>query len=328
MPRVFASPLSTRAALHGNVTVVFDALIGFLVVAVAVAIGWSIAKINLLGKNADYVLSRIVFFVLSPALLFTVLARADVAMLFSHLLLVSTIIAFIVIIVMWLISRFVFRRTVALATISSIAGGQVNSNNIGIPLSLYLLGSAAYPAPVILMQLILLTPIVMFILDASLGEKRSVVRQIVMTFTNPIVLGSVLGTVVSAMRIELPPIVMDPIDLVAGAAVPIILINYGMSLAGRPVLAPSPYRKDIVLASALKLIAMPALAWVFSDLVFDLSAHETLVIVVLAALPTAQNVFNYAQRYDTGVGVARDVVAITTVGCVPVLLLIKALLGS
>ena len=48
---------------------------------------------------------------------------------------------------------------------------------------------------------------------------------------------------------------------------------------------------------------------------------------MLAALPTAQNVFNYAQRYETAEIIARDTVFITTVGSVPVLLTVAFLLG-
>jgi predicted permease len=48
---------------------------------------------------------------------------------------------------------------------------------------------------------------------------------------------------------------------------------------------------------------------------------------VLAALPTAQNVFNYAQRYGRGVVLARDAVLITTALSVVVLVIVAALLA-
>ncbi|WP_454118770.1 AEC family transporter [Microbacterium lacticum] len=57
-----------------------------------------------------------------------------------------------------------------------------------------------------------------------------------------------------------------------------------------------------------------------------LSPHEVLIVTVLAALPTAQNVFNYAQRFGVGETIARDTVFVTTLGCAPILLLITALL--
>jgi predicted permease len=48
-------------------------------------------------------------------------------------------------------------------------------------------------------------------------------------------------------------------------------------------------------------------------------------VTVLAALPTAQNVFLYGQRFETGLVLARDAIFLSTVLCVPALLLIALL---
>ncbi|MEU1970307.1 AEC family transporter [Microbacterium sp. NPDC019599] len=304
-----------------------EALTGFAVVGVAILVGWIIGRTDLLGEHARPVLARLTFFVLSPFLLFVVLGQADVRTLFSAMLPVSAIAAVSVIAVYALVARFVWKRGVGEIVIGALSAGQVNSNNIGIPLSLYLLGSAAYPAPVILMQLLVFTPISMTILEAVTAGRTSLPRAVLRTLSNPIVVGSVLGTLVSVSGIELPPIVMEPAQLVANACVPVLLISYGISLHGQRVLAPSGRRRDITLATILKLLVMPVVAWVVAEFVFGMSPHDVLVVVVLAALPTAQNVFNYSQRYGVGETISRDTVFLTTVGCVPILLLATFLLG-
>ncbi|MDN3495932.1 AEC family transporter [Planococcus sp. APC 4015] len=304
-----------------------ESLTGFVVVGVAILVGWILGRIDLLGEHARPVLSRLTFFVLSPFLLFVVLAQADVKMLFSAMLPVSAIAAVVVMAVYVVFARFVWRRSVGETVIGALSSGQVNSNNIGIPLSLYLLGSAAYPAPVILLQLLVFTPITMAILDAVTFGRTSLWRTLARTTTNPIVLGSALGTLVSVSGIELPPIVLEPATLIANACVPVLLISYGISLYGQRVLGTSGRRRDIVLATSLKLIAMPLVAWAVAKFVFGLPDGDVLVLVVLAALPTAQNVFNYSQRFDVGETISRDTVFLTTVGCVPVLLLATILLG-
>ena len=48
---------------------------------------------------------------------------------------------------------------------------------------------------------------------------------------------------------------------------------------------------------------------------------------MIGALPTAQNVFTHAVRYDRGVILARDTIFITTLLSVPVLILIAACLA-
>ncbi len=110
-------------------------------------------------------------------------------------------------------------------------------------------------------------------------------------------------------------------------SLPSLRSSYGISLHGQRVFGPSGRRRDILLASGLKLLVMPVIAWVVADFVFHLSAQDVLVVTVLAALPTAQNVFNYAQRFDVGETIARDTVFLTTVGCIPILLFITVLLG-
>lgn len=304
----------------------WDSLTGFVVVGVAIAVGYVIGRIGLLGPHAPYVLSRLTFFVLSPFLLFVVLAQADVHTLFSALLPVSAIAAVVVFAVYALVARLVWRRSVAETLVGTLSAGQVNSNNIGIPLSLYLLGSAAYPAPVILLQLLVFTPISMAIFEAiSTGHRRPfpILRR---TLTNPLVVGSALGVLVSVSGPKLPAIALEPARLIADACVPVLLISYGMSLVGQRVLAASGRRRDVLLASALKLFVMPLVAWATATYAFGLSTHEVLIVTVLAALPTAQNVFNYAQRFGVGETIARDTVFVTTLGCVPILLLITALL--
>ena len=304
-----------------------ESLTGFAVVGLAIAVGYVIGRIDLLGEHARPVLARLTFFVLSPFLLFVVLAQADVRTLFSALLPVSAIAAVAIFAVFTVVARLVWKRSIGEIVNGALSAGQVNSNNIGIPLSLYLLGSAAYPAPVILLQLLVFTPITMAILDAVTSGRASLWRSILRTITNPIVLGSVLGTLVSVSGIELPPMVMQPALLIANACVPIMLISYGISLHGQRVLGASGRRRDVVLATMLKLFAMPLIAWALAEFAFGLSAHDVLIVTVLAALPTAQNVFNYSQRFGIGEVISRDTIFLTTIGCVPVLVAITLLLG-
>jgi len=305
-----------------------DALTGFVVVGVAIVVGWIIGRIDLLGPHSRHVLGRLTFFVLSPFLLFVVLAQSDVHTLFSALLPVSAIAAAAVMLVYGVIARLLWRRSVGETLMGVLSTGQVNSNNMGIPLSVYLLGSAAFPAPIILMQLLVFTPISMAIFEAVTTGQRRPIPILTRTVTNPIVIGSVLGVLVAVSGVTLPPIVMEPLSLVADACVPVLLISYGISLHGQRVLAAPGRRRDVLLATSLKLIAMPAVAWAVAQFVFGLSSRDVLIVTVLAALPTAQNVFNYAQRYDIGEVISRDTIFLTTVGCLPVLLLITALLGG
>lgn len=302
-------------------------LIGFAIIVAVIAVGYLVGRLELLGPHAQHVLSRLAFFVLSPALLFTVLGEADVSHLFSALLPISAIAAVVNIVAFLVVSLLVWRRPLPDATIGALASGYVNANNIGLPVSVYVLGDASSSAPVILLQLIVLAPIALTVLDVSTSGRVSVGRILLQPVRNPLIIGSLLGVIVAVAHLHIPAPVLAPFQLVGGAAVPVILISFGMSLHGSRVLAPGRDRRDVLLASSLKLAAMPVVAWLLGQFVWHLQGHRLFVVVVLAALPSAQNVFNYAQRYGVATALARDTVLITTALSIVVLVIVAALLA-
>lgn len=299
---------------------------GFVVIGAIIFVGYIVGRSGILGERAEPVIARLVFYVLSPFLLFTVLSDADVNRLFSPLMVVSLCAALVSFALFTVVAVFIWRRPVPEATVGAVSAGYVNANNIGIPVSVYVLGDATYSAPVVLLQLLVFTPIILAILDVRTGGRASVGRVLLQPLRNPIIIGSALGVVLSITAFEPPTLVMEPIRLIAAAAVPVMLISYGMSLHGQRILQAGSGRRDVVLASFIKLALMPVFAWLIGQFAFGLSGLELFAVIVLAALPTAQNVFNYAQRYDRGVILARDTVLITTAGSVVVLLLWTALL--
>ena len=304
-----------------------DIFTGFAVIALAVFVGWLAARVGVLGPGARPVLAKLNFNVLAPFLLFSVLATADVRSLFSALLPVSALAAITMMVVFALVSLAVWRRGLPRTVIGSLASGYVNGNNFGIPIAVYMLGDAAYSAPVVLLQLLLFAPLALAVLGATVEGRTSAWVIVRSTLTNPIIVGSLLGVLVAVTGIELPPIVLEPIELIGHAAVPLMLIAYGLSLHGQRLLEPGTGRRDVLVASVLKLVAMPVAAWAFGRFVFGLDGLDLYAVTVLAALPTAQNVFVFAQRYETAEVVARDTVFLTTIGSVPVLLAVALLLG-
>ena len=302
-------------------------LIGFAIIGTVILIGYLTGRSGVLGETAPFVISRMTFFVLSPALLFTVLADADVHLLFSSLLAVSAISATLACLLFLGIALLVFRRSLPEAVIGALSSGYVNANNIGIPVAVYVLGDTAYSAPVILFQLLVLAPIALTVLDISTNGRGSIGRTLLQPFRNPLIIGSALGAAVAITGLQIPDAVMEPFRIVGAAAVPLVLINFGMSLHGQRALAPGTQRRDVALASTIKLAIMPLIAYVLGAFVFAMDAQHLFVVVVLATLPTAQNIFVYAQRYDRGQVIARDTILISTVGAVPVLVGVAALLS-
>lgn len=83
----------------------------------------------------------------------------------------------------------------------------------------------------------------------------------------------------------------------------------------------------MLLAAAVKLVVHPGLAYLVAVFVFGLDGLMLYAAVVMASLPTAQNVLVTAVRYQTGEVVARDTVLVTTVLGIPSMIAVALLLA-
>lgn len=301
---------------------------GFSVIFIVIALGYVLARFQVLGEHGQFVLSRLVFFVATPALLFVTLAQSDLAVILSPVLVVAGVTALVVGAIYFAIAKFVLKRAVPEATVGGLASSYVNAANLGIPIAVFVLGDANFVAPLLLFQILIYSPLALTILDLSTMGKKASIRAIVVTpFKNPIVLAGAAGLLLSITGIELPESIMQPFDLIGGAAVPGALLAFGLSLYGARVLqkGTSP-RRDVILASTLKMVLQPILGFAMA-LAMGLDGHELFAITVISALPTAQNVFVFASRYNRGVVLARDTAFVTTLVSIPVIALVTALLA-
>ncbi|MFD0044686.1 AEC family transporter [Pseudarthrobacter scleromae] len=303
-------------------------LAGFFVVWCIILVGWFVGRQKILGDNARQVLSSLTFFVASPALLFETLSKARLAEVFAAPLLVAAVSATATAMIFFAIAKFWLKRSLPESLMSSMAASLVNSANLGIPIAVYVLGDASYVAPLLIFQLAFFTPLFLMLLDSSTSSHHTTpLNFAVMILRNPMIVGSALGLLVAGTGWKVPDLVMEPIHLIGGAAIPAMLIAFGMSLNGtRPLQASAARRVDTLLASAFKLGVQPALAYLFARFLLGLEGHILFAVVVTAALPTAQNVFVAASRYKTGLTVAKDTVLITTVVAVPAMIGVALLL--
>jgi predicted permease len=302
-------------------------LSGFAVIAVVIGVGYVIDRKGWLGVHGREVLTKLAFHVASPALLFTMLARADLSVVFSGRLLVtalSTAAAAGVFIAVGAVRGWGVGRT----TIGALCSSYVNSGNLGIPIAVYVLGDASLVAPVLLFQLVMVTPVALTVLDLSgRGTRGPLWRRLLTPLGNPIAVASLGGVAVSGTGLEIPGPVMDPLTLIGNMSVPAVLLAFGISLRGSAVPGGGTDRGAVFLSVALKAVVQPLAAWALAAHVFGLHGAALLDVVVTSALPAAQNLYTYASRYRVAETLARDAILLSTAASVPVLVVVATLLG-
>jgi malonate transporter and related proteins len=303
-------------------------VLGFATIVAVIGVGALVAHLGVVDLGAQQVLSRIAFFVASPALLLTTVAEADTHGVLSRSL-VATAVGVVVPAATYIgVAWWRWRRSVGERVIGALASSYVNAGNLGLPVAAYVLGDAALVAPTLLMQLLVLQPVALAVLDADVRGHRPTVQQVlVRPFTNPLTIGTLIGLLLSVTGWTLPPIVLDPIELIGAMAVPGMLLAYGIALRLGPGFGGEVPAAELALTSALKLGVQPLVAFAVAHLALGLSGPALLAVVVCSSLPTAQNVFVHATRYDRSPTLARDTILVTTVGAVPLITLVVWLLG-
>ena len=186
----------------------------------------------------------------------------------------------------------------------SIAMGSVYGNivMIGIPLSLATFGDAA-AAPMALI-LSINTPLLWLVgtLNMEWAERKEdtsllgLLGSILADLArNPLMIAIVGGSLWRLTGIGLYPAIDKVLLLLAQSGVPCALVALGASLVNFQIKGQAPTLTTMFL---LKLVAMPAIAWVLAFWVFQLPPVAAGVVVLFAAMPTGANAYIFATRYQ------------------------------
>ncbi|MEV7215817.1 AEC family transporter [Kitasatospora cineracea] len=291
------------------------------------AVGWLAGRTGLLGADAEAVLGRFVFHVSMPAALFTVVARTDLASFADRWVLAFAAGTLAASALGLAAGPRAGRsaaepragRSAAERTVAVMAAGYVNSGNLGIPVAAQVLGDASFAAPVLLFQVLLVTPVLLTVLDASTGTARPgrgarLRRLAMLPLRNPVILGAGLGALFSAEGWHLPGPLAHSADLLGAAAVPTALVTLGLSLHTPPgTAAQRPDRGELGVVVLVKTVGQPLAALAVGALLLHLRGPQLRAAVLMSALPTAQNVYVYARLYGAAPVLARSAVLASTV---------------
>jgi predicted permease len=264
----------------------------------------------------------------------TVLGGTDVHRLLSANLIASLASVAVSATIAVLLARLIWKRGAGDTVIAAFCSAYVNAGNLGLPIAAYALGDAALVAPMLLAQLLILQPTGLAVLDSithipspGISRRRLLLIRLTRPLRNPLAMGSLVGLMLALTGIKLPVIINAPLTLVGGIAVPSMLLAYGISLRLGPRPGAGEPPSQVGTLVLLKLVIQPIAAYLIGAYAVGLDGRDLLAVTVIAALPTAQNVFTLALRYERGVILARDTIFVATLLSVPVILGITWLLA-
>ena len=299
------------------------ALSGYLTIWSVIGVGWLVAHLGVLTETHRRFLSKLAFVIASPLLLFSLMAKASLTHLFASTLVVSVLAILAAALLYLLAARLFFHPDLGGSVIGTLCSAYTNAGNLGLPIAAYVLGDMTWMAPIMLIQVGLLQPAGMAVLDLAAargsGARLSWGRYLTLPFRNPITVGTLAGLAVNALDLPVPEQVWAPVDLIGAMTVPAMLLAFGISLRLDPLPGNGPHRNELIVILVIKVLAHPLVAFLLASYVFALPLPAVLAVTVIAALPTAQNIYIIAGRYRVRALLARDSIFWSTIVSVPVI---------
>ena len=286
-----------------------------------ILLGWLVARWRPLPLAGLAWLNVFILYLALPALFFRLLARTPVAEFANGAFLLRTTLAtFLVFAACFAIARLARRGDTRVATIQGFAGAYGNIGYMGPPLAIAAFGPEA-GVPVALVFCLdnsmhfTLAPLLMALgargedgapresIPALLG---GIVRKIV---THPFILSTIAGIVAAVLRWA-PPGPLDALlVMLSNAAAPCALFAMGVTAALRPLRRVPP---ELFWLVPIKLVVHPLVVYLLLAPLPGLEPLWLHAAVLLAALPSATNVFVLAQQYGVWEERASSVVVLST----------------
>ena len=278
------------------------------------AFGFLLGKMRTFDFAAAFSINKFVMFVCMPALCIEFLASAHVES-FDFLLLFGYFLSEVILFSLGVfISKYIFRLLNSEALLIGLALALTNHVLFVLPIADELFEEAKTLTiiSIITMDGLVIFSLTLIAMDILSNSDRPFSITIKAIFTNPPLIGIVIGLVVSFNNLELPRGIMFFLEKLGGTATPALLFSLGIVLSYQKKIAPT---KLIISMSTLKLIIHPILAWLIITLLFGgryPESHSTALMV--AAAPSGVMAYMLAMNYNVSVNRISPIILYTSIG--------------
>lgn len=126
---------------------------------------------------------------------------------------------------------------------------------------------------------------------------------------NSLMFGILAGVAVNLSGLTLPEPVMNAINMLASAAIPVALVGIGAAMTKYQV---REGLTESLMVAVLSLFVHPAIAFLLAHHVFGLDPHIVRTVVTIAAMPPGMNIYIFAVMYDRAINLAASAFLICT----------------
>ncbi len=304
-------------------------LVSFRVVAPLVlymAAGVLLKRLRAVDDAGFRGINRILFYVTIPALCYLSVAAADLRAMVEtpFLLYVGLGLTLVFLLSMLIVPRFCkdnARRGVIVLGIF-----RPNEGIFGLSIAAALLGAAhmSYMTLAVSLSVPLTNALSVYAMERYRGGRANLGRMLVQIFTNPILIGCLLGFAANLIQLRLPTVLNTTLTGIAGITTPLAFMALGGTLSFGSL---RKNRVSLAVVTLLRLVVIPLVfVLLFARLGFPKDAVASVLIVFGA--PTATVIYNMAANLGADEDLAASIVAITSVLSIVTMFLFLFTLGT
>lgn len=161
------------------------------------------------------------------------------------------------------------------------------------------------------------------LLEAGRNGTASPRKLLLAIAKNPTVIATVLGLAVNFSGLRLPELVLGVVEDISGLTTPLSFLSIGVSLS----LGTVSKRSYLVSVVGVRLVLIP-LVFLLGAVLLGFRGQELCALLILFAAPTAVSSYPMAVAMDADGNFAGQIVAYTTVFCLPTIFLWTLVLNT
>lgn len=283
----------------------------FIPVFALVGVGYALRKTSFVSPTFPRQLNRIVFYCALPALLFRRVAGMAVEWdLFWNSFVTYTVAMCAVAALAALAAR---REPKSVGAVVVQSAFRSNLAYLGLPVVLLIFGDAVLPLAIATVSvgivLNALWAVVVLQVFYAADDSVGIVARLTEVVKNPLVVGTVLGLIVSVTALPVPRALLAAVDLMGQMSLPAVLLVVGLSMSFTNMRA----RLGLaMLATVAKLLVMPAIAYGVVRFALRLDTMSVAAFTILCATPTATTAHTYVSALGGDEGFQAATISLST----------------
>jgi len=281
-----------------------------------IALGYVSGRLRKIPVEGLAWLNFFVVYISLPALFFQLLSRTPIEQFYRIDFLTRTTLATLAVFSLcFVIARVLRREKIEVSAIQGFAGAYGNIGYLGPPIAIAAFGPGAAVPVALIFSLdnamhFIVAPLAMAIGGNHKSSRLQLVTDTARKIaTHPFILATIAGMLGAWFKFVPPAPIETMLTMLSGAAAPCALFAMGVTAAMRPL---KRIPIELTYLVPIKLILHPILMYLVVSNLTDLPAIWLYSAVLLAALPSATNVFVISQHYDVWTERALSAVVIST----------------